>query len=129
MTEDQRELGLRIGDLEEQNAKLRAEIDNLQAPRPAPTIVDIIGDIAFERVVDLYPSFRESGTPTNPSDAASEVLWSCVRMLGRNEKVLQDVKDSAKENHMRYSDAYARLERATNALAEYAMRAAEEADQ
>ena len=77
-------------------------------------------------MVELYPSFRESGTPTNPTDAASEVLWSCIRMMGRNEKVLQDVKNSAKENHVRYSDLYVRFERATNALAEYAMRAAEE---
>lgn len=125
----QQQLELQVADLEAQNAKLRAEIDNLQAPRPAPTIVDIIGPEAFDRMVELYPSFRESGTPTNPTDAASEVLWSCVRMMGRNEKVLQDVQASAKENHVRYCDIYVRLERATNALAEYAMRAAEEADQ
>ena len=125
----QQQLELQVADLEAQNAKLRAEIDNLQAPRPAPTIIDIIGPEAFDRMVELYPSFRESGTPTNPTDAASEVLWSCVRMMGRNEKMLEDVKASAKENHVRYSDIYARLERATNALAEYAMRAAEEADQ
>lgn len=125
----QQQLELQVADLEAQNAKLRAEIDNLQAPRPAPTIVDVIGPEAFERMVELYPSFRESGTPTNPTDAASEVLWSCVRMMGRNEKMLEDVKASAKENHVRYCDIYARLERATNALAEYAMRAAEEADQ
>lgn len=117
-----------IQEYEDETARLRAEIDNLQAPRPAPTIVDVIGPEAFERMVELYPSFRESGTPTNPTDAASEVLWSCVRMMGRNEKVLQDVKDSAKENYARYSDIYARLERATNALAEYAMRAVEEYD-
>lgn len=125
----QQQLELQVADLEAQNAKLRAEIDNLQAPRPAPTIVDVIGPEAFERMVELYPSFRESGTPTNPTDAASEVLWSCVRMMGRNEKMLEDVKASAKENHVRYCDIYVRLERATKALAEYAMRAAEEADQ
>lgn len=118
-----------IEGLVEENAKLRAQIDNMQAPQPAPTIFDILGPEAFDRMVELYPSFRESGTPTRPTDAANEVLWSCIRMMNRNEKVLQDVKDSAKENHARYSDAYARLERATNALAEYAIRAAEEADQ
>lgn len=122
-------LELQIADLEAQNAKLRAEIDNLQAPQPAPCIEDIIGPEAFERMVELFPSFRESGTPTNPTDAASEVLWSCVRMIGRNEKVLQAVEASAQESYARYSDSCARLERATNALAEYAMRAAEEADQ
>lgn len=125
----QQQLELQVADLEAQNAKLRADIDNLQAPRPAPTIVDIIGPEAFDRMVELYPSFRESGTPTNPTDAASEVLWSCVRMMGRIQKEVQDVKDSAKENYVRYSDLAAKNERATNALAEYAMRAAEEAYQ
>lgn len=76
-------LELQIADLEAQNAKLRAEIDNLQAPRPAPTIVDVIGHEAFERMVELYPSFRESGTPTNPTDTATEVLWSAIRYIGR----------------------------------------------
>lgn len=118
-----------IQEYEDEISKLRAEIDNLQAPRPAPTIVDIIGPEAFDRMVELYPSFRESGTPTNPTDAASEVLWSCVRMMGRIQKEVQDVKDSAKENYVRYSDLAAKNERATNALAEYAMRAAEEAYQ
>ncbi len=119
-------LAMKCADLEAQNAKLRAEIDNLQAPRPAPTIVDIIGPEAFERMVELYPSFRESGTPTNPTDAASEVLWSAIRMLGRSEQVLRDVEASAKENYAKYSDVCAQVERATKALAEYAMRAVEE---
>lgn len=129
MTDTQTIAYKRIAELEDMVAHLRAEIDNLQAPRPAPTIIDILGPEAFDRLIELHPSFRESGTPTRPNDAASEVLWSCIRMMGRNEKVLQDVKDSAKENYANYSDVYARLERATNALAEYAMRAAEEADQ
>lgn len=125
----QQQLEAKITQLEEVNAQLRAEIDNLQAPRPAPTIIDIIGPEAFDRMVELYPSFRESGTPTNPTDAASEVLWSCVRMLNRSQKEVQAVKDSAKENYVRYSDLAAKNERATNALAEYAMRAAEEGNQ
>ena len=122
-------LELQIADLEAQNAKLRAEIDNLQAPQPAPCIEDIIGPEAFERMVELFPSFRESGTPTNPTDAASEVLWSCVRMLGRMEKTREDAVHRSMQATADYSDIYARLERATNALAEYAMRAAEETDQ
>jgi hypothetical protein len=125
----QQQLELQIAELEAQNAKLRAEIDNLQAHRPAPTIIDIIGPEAFDRMVELYPSFRESGTPTNPTDAASEVLWSCIRMMSRTEKTLQGVKESAKENYARYSDVVAKNERTTNALAEYAMRAAEEGNQ
>ncbi len=122
-------LELQIADLEAQNAKLRAEIDNLQAPRPATTIVDVIGPEAFERMVELFPSFRESGTPTNPTDAASEVLWSCIRMMGRSDKSREDAVHRSIEATSDYADIYARLERATNALAEYAMRAAEEADQ
>jgi hypothetical protein len=101
----------------------------LQAPQPAPTIVDVIGPEAFERMVELHPSFRESGTPTNPTDAASEVLWSCVRMLGRMEKTREDAVQRSMQATADYADIYARLERATNALAEFAMRAAEEADQ
>ena len=120
---------LQCADLEAQNAKLRAEIDNLQAPRPAPTIVDIIGPEAFERMVELYPSFRESGTPTNPTDAASEVLWSAIRMMGRMEIQREDAMQRSIQATSDYSDIYARLERATNALAEYAMRAAEEDNQ
>lgn len=125
----QQQLELQVADLEAQNAKLRAEIDNLQAPRPAPTIVDIIGPEAFDRMVELYPSFRESGTTTNPTDAASEVLWSCVRMMSRMDKIREDAVQRSMQATADYADIYARLERATNALAEYAMRAAEEADQ
>jgi ferredoxin len=80
-------------------------------------------------MVELYPSFRESGTPTNPTDAASEVLWSCVRMMGRAEKSASCGRCTAGcESQIDYADIYARLERATNALAEYAMRAVEEYD-
>lgn len=113
---------------EDELARLRAEIDNLQAPRPAPTIVDVIGPEAFERMVEVYPSFRESGTPTNQTDAASEVLWSCVRMLGRVEKSLRDAVELHRDAVADRSNRYARLARATNALAEYAMRAVEECD-
>lgn len=132
------QLELQVADLEAQNAKLRAEIDNLQAPRPAPTIVgewpaptivDVIGPEAFDRMVELYPSFRESGTPTNPTDAASEVLWSAIRMMSRVEVQREDAMQRSIQEAADYSDIYARLERATNALAEYAMRATEEADQ
>jgi len=119
---------LQCADLEAQNAKLRAEIDNLQAPRPAPTIVDIIGPEAFDRMVELYPSFRESGTPTRPTDAASEVLWSAVRMMSRMEVQREDAMQRSIQATSDYSDVYAKLERATNALAEYAMRAVEEYD-
>lgn len=119
-------LELQIADLEAQNAKLRAEIDNLTDRRSAPTIVDVIGPEAFDRMVELYPSFRESGTPTNPTDAASEVLWSCIRMMNRMDKSRRDAVQRSMQASADYSDIYARLERATNALAEYAMRAAEE---
>jgi len=117
---------LKCEDLEAQNAKLRAEIDNLQAPRPAPTITDIIGPEAFDRMIELYPSFRASGTPTCHTDPASEVLWSCVRMLNRMEKEREDAVHRSMGATADYGDLYARYERATNALAEYAMRAVEE---
>ena len=123
---------LKVADLEAQNAKLRAEIDNLQAPRPAPTIADIIGPEAFERMVELYPSFRESGTPTNPTDAASEVLWSCIRMMGRLQKDRDARLETAewKERHLTAAAqmAQAQRDRMRDALAEYAMRAAEEVE-
>jgi hypothetical protein len=119
---------LKCADLEAQNAKLRAEIDNLQAPRPAPTITDIIGPEAFERMIELYPSFRESGTPTNHTDAASEVLWSAIRMMGRLQKQNEPMQQRLMEALADYGDIYAKYERATNALAEYAMRAVEEYD-
>lgn len=125
----QQTLERQVADLKEQNAKLRAEIDNLQAPRPAPTIVDIIGIEAFDQMIEMYPSFSESGTPTNPTDAASEVLWLCVRMLGRVEKSLRDAVELHRNAVADRSNISARLERATNALAEYAMRAAEETTQ
>lgn len=121
-------LELQVADLEAQNAKLRAEIDNLQAPRPAPTIVDVIGTEAFNHMVEMYPSFRESGTPTNPTDTAIEVLWSAIRMMSRMEKRREDAVHRSIEATSDYADIYARLERATNALAEYAMRAVEEYD-
>jgi len=121
---------LKVADLEAQNAKLRAEIDNLQAPQPAPTIVDIIGPEAFERMVELYPSFRESGTPTHPGDAASEVFWSCVRMLNRVQKEtdrkveVAELQAERMTNHAKAAGA--ERDRMRDALAEYAMQAVEE---
>jgi len=125
----QQTLEKQVADLEEQNAKLRAEIDNLQAPRPAPTIVDIIGIEAFDRMIELYPSFSADGDPTLPFDAASEVLWSCVRMLSRTEENLDAVWDRGSQMISKYNAIDVQLERATNALAEFAMRAAEETTQ
>jgi len=125
----QQTLERQVADLEEQNAKLRAEIDNLQAPRPAPTIVDVIGPEAFERMVELFPSFSEDGDPTLPTDFASEVLWSCVRMMGRADKSRTHALRRSIQATSDYNDIYARLKRATDALAEYAMRAAEETTQ
>ena len=129
MTDTQTIAYKRIAELEDMVAHLRAEIDNLQAPRPAPTIMDIIGPEAFDRLVELHPSFRESGTPTRPNDAASEVLWSAIRMVGRSQKENEQVHARLVDALVGHGDLYARLERATNALAEYAMRAAEEGDQ
>ena len=125
----QQMLERQIADLEEQNAKLRAEIDNLQAPRPAPTIVDIIGIEAFDRMVELYPSFSADGDPTLPTDAASVVLWSCIRMLGRTEENFEYVWNRGSKMIAAYNAIDVQLERATNALAEFAMRAAEETTQ
>jgi len=125
----QQTLEKQVADLEEQNAKLRAEIDNLQAPRPAPTIVDIIGIEAFDRMVEMYPSFSDAGDPTLPTDAASVVLWSCIRMLGRTEENFEYVWNRGSKMIAAYNAIDVQLERATNALAEFAMRAAEETTQ
>ena len=128
MTDTQTIAYKRIAELEDMVAHLRAEIDNLQAPRPAPTIMDIIGPEAFDRLVELHPSFRESGTPTNPTDTASEVLWSCIRMMGRLQKQHEPMQQRLMEALADYGDIYAKYERSTNALAEYAMRAVEEGE-
>lgn len=119
-------LHMEIDDLKAENGKLRAEIDNLQATQPAPTIIDIIGPEAFDRMVELYPSFRESGTPTHPTDAASEVLWSAIRYLGRVEKLVDTQHEQVANITNEYDNVCAQYERATKALAEYAMRAVEE---
>lgn len=113
---------MRQQQLEQQLKELQAENDKLKAEiKRAPTIVELIGSPAFEVMIEEYPSFRLSGTPTNPTDAASEVLWSCVRRLME--------ADSAKQ---RLATSYAELSedsvRMSNALAEYAMRAVEEDD-
>ena len=122
----QQQLELQVADLEAQNAKLRAEIDNLQTPR---TIVDILGIETFDHMIELYPSFRDDGRPTAPLDPAAEVIWSAVRMLRHLEEQKVDAVLRAAGARADYADLYARLERATNALAEYAMRLIEEVDQ
>jgi hypothetical protein len=111
----QQQLEQQLKELQAENDKLKAELER------APTIFELIGSPAFEVMIEEYPSFRLSGTPTNPTDAASEVLWSCVRRLME--------ADSAKQ---RLATSYAELSedsvRMSNALAEYAMRAVEEDD-
>jgi hypothetical protein len=122
----QQQLEQQVKDLQAENDKLKAEAGRLQA---APTIENLIGPEAFERMVELYPSFRESGTPTKTTDAASEVLWSCIRMTVR----MQDEQEFLHKRLMGaladYGDVCAKYERATNALAKYAMRAVEESNQ
>lgn len=125
----QQTLERQVADLKEQNAKLRAEIDNLQAPRPAPTIVDIIGIEAFDRMIELYPSFSKDGDLPLPTDAASVVLWSCVRMMSRADSRREHAVRRSSDLTSHYGALRVELERATNALAEYAMRAAEETAQ
>ena len=110
-----------IQEYEDEIARLRAEIDNLQAPRPAPTIVEIIGPEAFERMVELYPSFRESGTPARPTDTASEVLWSCLRMLGRVEEESQSRWRALINLEEHIEDAREDLETYRKALAKVAI--------
>lgn len=111
----QQQLEQQLKELQAENDKLKAEIER------APTIVELIGSTAFEVMIEEYPSFRQSGTPTHPTDAASEVLWCCIRMLMRT--------DAAKR---RLATSYAELSedsvRMSNALAEYAMRTVEEDD-
>jgi hypothetical protein len=123
------ELGLRIGDLEAENAKLRAEIDNLIDKKSSPSVIDILGPEAFAHMVEMYPTFHENSRRTLPSDRASEVLWSCVRMAKHFEERLEDATFRSIEASSTYGDLCADYERATKALAEYAMRAVEECQQ
>lgn len=122
----QQQLEKEVLELREEIAKLHAEIDNLQAPR---TIVDILGRETFDHMIELYPSFREDGRPTTPLMPASEVMWSAVRMMRHIEQQREDAMYRAVESGSDfegYADLYARHQRATNALAEYAMRSIEE---
>jgi len=119
-------LQLKVEDLEAQNGKLRAELDNLLDSKSAPSISDVIGPEAFERMVEMYPSFRSSGTATRSTDAASEVLWSAIRYLGRVEKLVDTQQEQVVKITNEYDNVCAQVERATKALAEYAMRAVEE---
>jgi hypothetical protein len=111
----QQQLEQTVKDLMLENDKLKAEI------KRAPTIVEVLGDEAFEVMIEEYPSFRHSGTPTNPTDAASEVLWSCFRMLLRTDARKQRLATS----YVELSEDSVRM---SKALAEYAMRAVEEDD-
>ena len=122
----QQQLEQEVATLAEENGRLRAEIDNLQTPR---TIVDILGIETFDHMIELYPSFRDDGRPTAPLDPAAEVMWSAVRMLRHLEEQKVDAVLRAAGARADYADLYARLERATNALAEYAMRLIEQVDQ
>lgn len=122
----QQQLEQEVADLKDENARLRAEIDNLQTPR---TIVDVLGIETYDHMMELYPSFREDGRPTAPLTPASEVIWSAVRMLRHVEQQREDATHRAIEARADYADIYARLERATTALAEFAMRSIEEVDQ
>ncbi len=119
-------LRMRIDELEAENGKLRAELDNLLDSKSAPSISDVIGPEAFERMVELYPSFRSSGTATRSTDAASEVLWSAIRYLGRVENLVDTQHEQVVNITNEYDNVCAKYERATKALAEYAMRAVEE---
>jgi hypothetical protein len=128
MTDTQTIAYKRIAELEDENAKLRAQIDNLQAPRPAPTIGEILGPHAFERMMELRPSFRESGTPTRETDTATEVLWSAIRFATRIEAQLTHAEDELERASFEISIRKTEMDRMRAALAEYAMRAVEEVE-
>ena len=107
-------------ELFEENAKLRAEIDNLQAGRSAPTILEVLDEPGFERMTEMFPhGFRESGTPVRPTDSAMEVMWSMVRYVRRVEERIAGV--SALE--ARIADLTADAETMRSALVKYAIRA------
>jgi len=119
------QLELKVADLEAENGKLRAEIDNLQDGMTRPTIADLIGVEAFDHMVDTCPSFRNSGPPTQPSDPAAEVMWAAVQHIGELDRELAEVTASNKTNYSRFMGMDAQYERAIEALAEYAMREVE----
>lgn len=112
--------------LVEENAKLRAEIDNLQAGRSAPTILEVLDEPGFERMTEMFPDgFRESGTPVRPTDSAMEVFWSMVRYVNRTHQSEGAWCAQARTAIIQLEREKAELKRARHALAEYAMRAVE----
>lgn len=112
--------------LVEENAKLRAEIDNLQAGRSAPTILEVLDEPGFERMTEMFPDgFRESGTPVRPTDSAMEVFWSMVRYVNRTHQSEAEWIHQARKAIVQLEREKIELKRARHALAEYAMRAVE----
>ena len=112
--------------LVEENAKLRAEIDNLQAGRSAPTILEVLDEPGFERMTEMFPDgFRESGTPVRPTDSAMEVFWSMVRYADRTSRSEAEWIHQARKAIVQLEREKIELKRARHALAEYAMRAVE----
>ena len=112
--------------LVEENAKLRAEIDNLQAGRSGPTILEVLDEPGFERMTEMFPDgFRESGTPVRPTDSAMEVFWSMVRYADRITRSEAAWCRQARSAIKQLSQETVDLQRARHALAEYAMRAVE----
>ena len=112
--------------LVKENDALRAKLR--EQPTGAPTVYEILGPEAFERLVELHPSFRESGTPIAQSDTAAEVLWSAIRYIGRLQKQHEGAQHRLTEAAADFGDLKAKHDRATNALAAYAMRAVEEGE-
>ena len=113
-------------ELVEENAKLRAEIDNLQAGRSAPTILEVLDEPGFERMTEMFPDgFRESGTPVRPTDSAMEVFWSMVRYVNRTHQSEAEWIHQARKAIVQLEREKIELKRARHALAEYAMRAVE----
>lgn len=77
----QQQLEQTVKDLLLENDALRAELR--KKATAAPTVYEVLGPEAFERLVELRPSLRESGTPIRQTDTAAEVLWSAIRCIGR----------------------------------------------
>ena len=113
-------------ELVEENAKLRAEIDNLQAGRSAPTIIEVLDEPGFERMTEMFPDgFRDSGTPVRSTDSAMEVFWSMVRYVNRIHQSEAEWIHQARKAIVQLEREKSELKRARHALAEYAMRAVE----
>ena len=112
---------------------VRAELDNVQDRRGAPTIEAVLTEAGFDRISSMFPvGLGEDAQPLNPHETAISLLWSLVRAVTKRDAMINDEREIADANYAAYHvEAERNIElalkaaRQTNALAEYAIRAVE----